>query len=138
MNIIANAESFAPGVNTIKLGALIRALEACQKNANVQFNFGGFTPRGFSSFRGDYNHLALSYGHGNVKVAELLDKAKACVGRDFTGYKGGMYKMSLDTPVWVDNPGDVTDTGLVMIAYEDNKEAEGGRVILYGELVEGI
>jgi hypothetical protein len=60
-------------------------------------------PIGFSdphSYRGYYEDLAFSECRG-VSVAEMLATASACVGRTFTGYKGGEYMMYGDTRVWI-------------------------------------
>jgi len=62
------------------------------------------------SWRGIYKELAIGYdyfekGKRIPTVKDILILLKGCVGTIFEGYKGGEYKMELDTPVWVDNSG---------------------------------
>lgn len=54
------------------------------------------------SYRGDYDHLAFCTGK-NIKVSNLLYDAGRCIGRMFDGWKGGLYRMYEDTPVWIVN-----------------------------------
>jgi len=52
-------------------------------------------PVGFKrphSYRGDYSELAFQPAL-NVSVKDMLEDAKSALGREFTGYKGGEYKM---------------------------------------------
>lgn len=81
------------------LGELIEALDACPDHfATVEIN--GQPPGLFDSYRGYYDQLALGTGQEAMKVAQLLAAARAAVGREYEGYKGGEYVMSEDTPVW--------------------------------------
>jgi hypothetical protein len=103
---------------TITLGAMIRALEHCNQDAFVRFDFCGMVPGKLGSYRGDYSELALGFNGADatdVRVSDLVAHLKKAVGKEFTGWKGGDFLMSLDSPVWVDNPGKYTRTGIVGI-----------------------
>lgn len=105
----------------LTLGALIGALALRPGGQPVLFDFGRHRPDGFDSYRGFYDHLALGYveGHETVTVDDLLTQAKGCVGEVFTGYKGGQFRMDLNTPVWVANPGECPSSCLVGVDGDD-------------------
>ncbi len=102
----------------MRLGELIERLEAFpHQDAIVRFS-DGRKPYEFHSWRGDYAQLTLSEGYGNIEtfdgvpspkwpvtVGELLIKATRAVGAKFQGWKGGDFTMSVDSPVWADEPG---------------------------------
>lgn len=107
----------------LSLGEFIAVLEGLDaKNRCVFFDFGSFHPEGFMSYRGYYRHLALTYNKGgNVPtVGELLNDAKLCVGKDFEGYKGGLYHMDEKTHLWVANYGDADSCALTGVKDYDN------------------
>jgi len=86
------------------LGALIQQLASCAPNADVRFDFCGFVPKGLASYRGYYDQLALGYANcqdERTTVEKLLTELRGAVGKTFHGYKGGNYKMTLETEVWV-------------------------------------
>jgi hypothetical protein len=100
----------------LKLGQLIQALEAIpDKTKSVQFDFGGFVPDSIMSYRGYYDHLAFDWvERGNDhSVARVLVEAKSAMGKVFTGYKGGDYRMDESTPLWVAQYGDCTSTAII-------------------------
>jgi hypothetical protein len=49
--------------------------------------------------------LAFEQDPGKISSKALLATCKKLVGRVFVGYKGGEYKMTLTTPLWVANRG---------------------------------
>jgi hypothetical protein len=58
-------------------------------------------PIGFSqphSYRGIYEELAFVITY-RIKIGEMLDVAKGCVGQVFQGYKGGDFRMGEYTTV---------------------------------------
>ena len=95
------------------LGSLIRILETCpNKEFNVYFDFGNFSPDQVESYRGFYDQLAIGFSEGNTKVSELLFWLKDAVGGIFTGYKGGEFLMDEDTKMWVANYGESNSTAV--------------------------
>lgn len=104
-------------VKRMNLGAFIEALEKQPQDHTVYFEFACADPTTFDSYRGIYAHLALGftggYGAGTQKVSDLLAKAKACVGAEFEGWKGGEYTMGYETELWVANRGCTGDTAIV-------------------------
>jgi len=102
----------------MKLGEIIRCLENFERGNTVRFDFCHFNPTVLASSRGYYHQLALGYEppNGNtVTVGKLLDHCRSAVGKTFDGYKGGKYKMDLNTDVYVDNYGEWTETCIVDI-----------------------
>jgi hypothetical protein len=115
----------------MRLGELIdtleRKLSRLTPDATIHFDFVNFFPlTRVHSYRGFYDHLALSYSNeGKAPLARiLLEELKAADGKDFTGYKGGEYTMSRNTPIWIAMPSEVGSTGVI-----DVKEY-GGDIIL--------
>lgn len=101
------------------LGELIDALERAKPELSVVFDFPWVYPSGFGSYRGFFNELALGYVVGGYfgsndyykNVGELLASAKTADGMEYSGWKGGNFTMTRETPVWVANAGD-TGTAL--------------------------
>lgn len=90
----------------MKLGDLIESLSAMNADDPVEFA-DGTVPWRLCSWRGIYGELTIdSRPGGYTTVGELLAEAREAVGKTFTGYKGGEYTMSLETPVWADQWGD--------------------------------
>lgn len=81
------------------LGELIEALEAEPKDKLV---FHGFNNP--HSYRGYYNDLAFEPAQ-DITVGEMLEAARSAVGKTFTGYKGGDFKMDTYTDVWLSEDG---------------------------------
>jgi hypothetical protein len=120
----------------ITLGELLKKLDSLETEyesydgklepKSVRFNFGSLVPTDFASWRGVYAEIALGYGmqgyDGDDKaptLAEFIEQVRATIGSTYEGWKGGDFTMTEDTPVWIDNPGNYTNTMLVDI--QDDK-----------------
>ena len=97
------------------LGQLIDALKPLSGDDRVRFAVGYISPCGLGSYRGYYEDIAIRFGHGECSVATLLADCEEAVGKEFSGWKGGSYRMSRDTPVWVANSDQVGGMGVVGI-----------------------
>jgi hypothetical protein len=99
----------------LTLGELILKLEAVEdKTSEVRIDFGYFRPVGLSSWRGSYSELAIEYSDGPDRTVQwFIDELKAAIGKTYEGYKGGDFTMGKNTPIWVDNYGDTSNTGVV-------------------------
>jgi len=100
------------------LGEMISALQKCDQDATVRFDFGGLHPASMDSYRGYYDQLAIGFesnltGSNTGKVGWLLEQCQFSIEHVFHGYKGGEYQMSLDTPLWVANYGQCHGTAVV-------------------------
>jgi hypothetical protein len=82
------------------LGDLIDWLEKQDRKLIVKDGFG--SPH---SDRGSYDELAFT-PEPEAKIADMLKYAKSADGETFTGWKGGEYKMSRSTPVYIGNNGE--------------------------------
>lgn len=103
---------------TISLGGLISRLGRRPSDQCVYFDFANFVPTDVDSYRGYYDHLALDFDSKPVRatVAGLLKTLRGACGREFHGYKGGLYVMGLETPIWVAAWGESTSTAIVGLA----------------------
>jgi hypothetical protein len=111
-------------MSVLSLGEIIAKLEAIQEKEKgrdeepwVRFDFGSLVPTTLDSWRGVYAELAIGYEDVKdwPKLSVILAEFKSAVGKTFTGYKGGNFKMGRNTPVWVANYGDVGDTAIVEV-----------------------
>lgn len=112
----------------LTLGEIIKKMENCElklrdEDKCVQFDFGTAIPTSLDSWRGIYSELALGYkltgydnsdAHwGDKKAKSLIFDLKEAIGKTFMGWKGGHFTMNESTTVWVANPGNSGNTGIV-------------------------
>ena len=98
----------------MNLGQFIKELRKYPSDASVTLEPFELYPTSFCSYRGYYPELALGYCTEvecrSLTVEDLLKEALECVGKTFTGYKGGEFKMDETTPLWVSNYGECSNT----------------------------
>lgn len=135
----------------LTIGETIAALKEAQYNRDawIEYDFGGFVPYHAKSYRGFYDQLAIGFGPSTPQTewekrticktpAALIAELEQSVGRTYEGYKGGEYTMRADTPLWVANTGEAPGTGVVGVrslnymliintAYIDADEVTYGR-----------
>lgn len=87
----------------LTLGQLIDKLSKIEHldDKFIFFSFGG-VPGYPHSYRGYYEDLAIKYEFGpfNKKASVFLKELRACLCKEFEGYKGGVFKMYSDTLLW--------------------------------------
>jgi len=110
--------------NQLSLGELISKLEAIpptwksyeeeDEPKRVYFDFGYLHPTHLMSWRGSYEELAIGFSEDDEAptLEKFLGDLKSALGKEFTGYKGGEFKMDRLTPVWVANYGNSGETGV--------------------------
>jgi hypothetical protein len=109
----------------LTLGELILKLEPIVQKAgnegkiDVVYDFGSLFPTDIDSWRGSYNELALNYTNYDdsipLTVIDFYSLLKSAIGKTFTGYKGGDFIMTKNTPVWVSNYGDDDNTAVIEV-----------------------
>jgi hypothetical protein len=85
------------------LKELIEWLEQQNPKATVHHGFG--YPM---SYRGYYDELAFDPVE-ETTFGDMLQHARSALGKTFTGYKGGDFKMTGDTRCWIAPYGRTTD-----------------------------
>lgn len=104
------------GMGNMTIGEMLSVLKRKDQELDVMLDFVHFRPDGCHSYRGYYEDLAIGYkAGGDMKVWQLVKLLDDASGQTFTGYKGGEYSMSSDTPVWVANHNEAGGTGIVDI-----------------------
>jgi hypothetical protein len=92
----------------LTLGQLISRLEKMHTRNHRLLTSDGRGIEGLGSYRGYYSDLALHPVNGPVwTVAQLC---RACIGvldTTLTGYKGGEFLMTKDTPLWLASYGNL-------------------------------
>ena len=95
----------------MRLGELIKAMELVPAGNDVVFDFNHHVPGEIDSYCGYYEQLAIAPAKGTPpKAKDFLASLKECVGKTFTGYRGGEYLMDEDTPTWVADYGNTSST----------------------------
>lgn len=94
-----------------------------KQDVTVEFDFEYAIPTGLSSWRGSYAELAINFdflGYSKfnekaeaMKLKDFTEMLEQSVGKEYQGWKGGEYVMSLDTPLWVANDGNSGNTGVI-------------------------
>jgi hypothetical protein len=84
----------------LTLGRLISYLEFSEPNLAVA------NLHNPHSYRGYYTDLAFEWGSGYTFAKYLLHNCKHLLGQHFEGYRGGSYRMGMQTPLWIANYGD--------------------------------
>ena len=79
----------------------------------------------FYAYRDYYDNLSIEPSMTPTCVREVSEKARDALGSYFPGYKGGLYKMTLDTPLWCSYYG--TGSNL----YIDWIEIVKGKAVIY-------
>ena len=87
----------------MKLEDLIEILQRFPAERKVSCGFGN--PH---SWRGSYDELAFEPVN-DTTVGEMLGAAKSAIGQTYTGWKGGDFKMGLETSVNIDYRGSWSD-----------------------------
>lgn len=112
----------------MNLGEIISKLETMNPDNQIMIEKGGaeFTPGLFGSYRGYYEDLGLSVldlNENHQTVQDFLNKCNECIGKQFEGYKGGLYTMTILTDLWCSEYGaaegwkiyDVVDIGKAIL-----------------------
>jgi hypothetical protein len=103
------------------LGEMILFLRREKQDNIVKFDFCNFAPTSFHSYRGYYDQLAVGYEQcswrdgESTTVKQFLEKCNEAKGGTFMGWKGGDFKMTGDTPVWVAESGETGGTAIINI-----------------------
>lgn len=73
------------------------------------------------SYRGYYDEIAFESASPGVTVTagELVQAVENAIDRVFIGWKGGDYRMDVDTPVWISSEGMVSGRQLMGVEFED-------------------
>jgi hypothetical protein len=116
-------QSMVNGLNTewqkeraksqMTLGKLILTLELLDSDREIS---GIGEP---DSYRGYYSDLAFKPTDKKVTVEALFKLCQNCMGREFTGYKGGEFLMGENTPLWIASYG---DCGNRLMGLDDSKK----------------
>ena len=109
----------------LTLGELISILEKCKNESMVFFDFCETVPTDFHSYRGFYEDLQIGFiDYAKVSIPKVESFRELCqrqVNSIHTGWKGGEYRMTEETPLWVGHSGDATHTFINAVMYDEYK-----------------
>ena len=106
----------------LTLGELIARLEAIAVSKPDMAVELDFQPWGLSnpdSYRGYYSDLAFEPTEKLLTVKKFLEVCKGALNKTFEGWKGGDFKMTADTPLWVAFTGSVACNINRLVNYDD-------------------
>lgn len=106
----AEAQMKRAGVH-MTLGELVSAMTAVDGDLPVKTT-DGHTVGDIGSYRGYYSDLALEPGSGYETVGALRQRLADAIGETFDGYKGGEFRMTKATPLWVSSYGHSSGIGV--------------------------
>lgn len=109
----------------LTIGKMLEILDSVHFNADktmVRFEFGYCVPTQISSWRGIYSEAALGHDGGtydlaHLSVSEFKRMLVESMGPVQQGWKGGDYIFTMDTPLHVDNRGNVSHTEIVAVKF---------------------
>lgn len=89
-------------MDQLSIAEILTQLVSFSSYRLVRFVGTEYTPCGTSSYRGSYNQLAINYScsMNETTVAEFSKLLEDAYKKEYTGYKGGQYKMFGSTAVW--------------------------------------
>lgn len=96
-------------MNQVTVGELITLLKAVKETTRpVVFDKGKYWPTYLDSWRGAYDELAIAYSDSERTLSchTFLKILRAVIGATRQGYKGGIFRMGKNTPLWVANYGE--------------------------------
>lgn len=120
-NTLANSDQLTLGELILKLEPIVKNQKSDDDEATVRYDFEYLFPTSIGSWRGSYDELALNFETEGeeMKVSEFLAMLKECIGKTFTGYKGGDFTMHKGTPIWVANYSHSGNTAVIDVV--DNR-----------------
>ncbi len=113
MNAMSEAASKERSNYHLTLGGLVEELRNADPSFVVKFDNELGYPSSPESYRGYYSDLSFPPSDDSITVAELLSFSEKAIGETFEGYKGGDFKMTKDTPLWVSAYG--SSSGIAII-----------------------
>jgi len=120
-----NSDQLSLGELILKIEPIINKGENLEEPPTVVYDFTNQFPTHIDSWRGVYAELALNHttydsgGDTPMNIVDFLEMLKQSIGKEFTGYKGGEFTMSEDTPIWVANYGDAGSTAVIDVVDND-------------------
>lgn len=117
-----NDENLTIGEITARLGKLGNLPQTAP--VVVQFKGAFYPPSELISYRGDYSELAITPNMDAdddtvVTVNQFHKQLSKVVGKELVGWKGGEFKMTGWTRVWVDQMGEYNQQAVVNIKLID-------------------
>lgn len=108
----------SPQLTVVEITLKLEGVE--KQDADVVFDFEYAHPTNLESWRGSYAELAFGFEFEGDRptVKKVLENLRGCIGKTYTGYKGGDFVMGKATPVWVANYGNSGNTAVVGVRDE--------------------
>ena len=85
----------------LTLGEAIEFIAKAPRSYVVVFDYNNESPGKEMSYRGYYSDLSFETNNGEPKTVDEFDhQLNGALDQEYTGYKGGEFRMGADTPLW--------------------------------------
>lgn len=105
------------GFPQLTLGQFLKGLTSinADSNSHVVFDFEYAYPTRLRSWRGAYEEIAFGFTSKDTApiLLDIIHEVRGSIGSIYEGYKGGLFMMKEDTPVWVSNYGHAGHTAII-------------------------
>ena len=106
----------------LTLGEAIKKLTEFSDGYVVVFDKTNFSPGDEMSYRGYYSDLAFTFSEGEPKtVGEFAHQLRGALGQEYTGYKGGEFRMDAATPLWVSGYGENSGIAIMSMHFAEDR-----------------
>lgn len=120
-------DTFGEGMRDVRsryhltLGSAIRQFKLLPPKYVVVIEHTNYSPGDEMSYRGYYSDLAFEpMNDGDPKsVEDFLAQLEHALNREYTGYKGGEFRMGDKTPLWISEYGTTSGIAIMSIHTED-------------------
>ncbi len=105
----------------LTLGGAIEQLAKFPNRYVVTFDETNLSPHEEMSYRGYYSDLAFTEIDEPKTVEAFAHQLGAALDQEYTGYKGGEFRMNASTPLWVSEYGDASDIALMSMHVAEDR-----------------
>jgi len=105
----------------LTLGDAIEQLTKFGKYYVVVFDGTNLSPGEEMSYRGYYSDLAFDEGNEPKTVDAFAHQLSAALDQEYTGYKGGEFRMDPKTPLWVSEYGEASGVAMMSMHLAEDR-----------------
>jgi hypothetical protein len=118
--VTASACAMCAEADMLTLGELVARLDALPSEMPIVLE-DGQTPGRFMSYRGYYDMISFNRQIEPKTVGQFRLQVSAAIGSTHEGYKGGDFKMTRHTPVWLSEYSQCEGLGVIGLEVADGR-----------------
>ena len=105
----------------LTLGEAIKQLAKFPNRYVVTFDTSNLSPHDEMSYRGYYSDLAFNESNESKTVEEFVQQLQDALNQEYTGYKGGDFRMDESTPLWVAEYGEASGIAIMSMHVAEDR-----------------